>query len=341
MKTKVRKDWLSSPCMGLSSAQAHSCTTISFFSRLHARAHFMAMSWAYHRMGPVWKGPQKTARSFVAKWKVFSTLTLLCSAAENPFPWNSAGESAANINDRFTSFAGVCWSSHCPLNFFNKPPWRTLEDEWKPNIFSSLDWFHSFIFPYEDKLDFSLHPNLSQFSSVYCILSITFYVCLLNLPPTTYKTFVMFLLYKFFFFSGLSCFNFFCPCHSTISEYIPEVRWCRCFTSLFQICQSLPLFLSLALSSSIDSSWHLTFSTLDILYLPLPHLSTIHSYQVFTACILSSSPGTCVVCTWCSCGAILSSSELSLQWATLWPPPHPTCALVTVRAVSLHGYFVH
>lgn len=43
------------------------CTTISFFSRLHCRAHFIVMSWAYHRICPGWKRPQKTSISFVAK----------------------------------------------------------------------------------------------------------------------------------------------------------------------------------------------------------------------------------------------------------------------------------
>lgn len=167
------------------------------------------------------------------------------------------------------------------------------------------------------------------------------------LLPTTYKTSVMFLsvstLAKLFFFSGLSCFNFFCPCHITISEYIPEVSWYHCFTSLFQHCQSLPLFLSLVLLHWVNLArldflcpWYVVSTSASFVYHPF--LPGIHC-----PCPLSFSWHQCIM-HMISCGAILSSSEpvlLYLQGAALWPPSHPTCASITLHAVSLHEYLVH
>lgn len=43
--------------------------------------------------------------------------TLLCTAAQNPLLRNTADVSMANINDRFPSFAVVCWTLRCPLHF--------------------------------------------------------------------------------------------------------------------------------------------------------------------------------------------------------------------------------
>lgn len=75
---------------------------------------------------------QKTSKSFVPKWQDFSALTLFCLAAENPFPWNSSDESAANINDRFASFAVICWTPHCPLRFSNKLLGGEEKMHWNP-----------------------------------------------------------------------------------------------------------------------------------------------------------------------------------------------------------------
>lgn len=63
---------------------------------------------------------RKSQKVLLQSKSFFSALTLLCSATENPFPWNSADERAANMNGRFANFAVVCWTPHCPLHFSKK-----------------------------------------------------------------------------------------------------------------------------------------------------------------------------------------------------------------------------
>lgn len=142
------------------------------------------------------------------------------------------------------------------------------------------------------------------------------------LPPTTYKTFVMFLsvqtLAELFFSCGPSCCNFFWPGHITTSEYIQPSAYTIDLDHYSRIA-SLPLFLSLAPFPFTESTCPiLSFPALAVLYLPLLHLSIL--LLCHASLPVSFLPLLAPVCfpTWCFHGSILSSPE-TLLWYLQYP----------------------